>query len=284
MSEDAPNRHGKPVSVEQTERRSSDATEGSARAADAQRPRAWALVAMPVFAMAWGGNHFTPLLVLYREQIGYSQTQVYGLLAAYLLGLVPGFLSGGPISDLVGRRLIAQVAMGLGLVASVVLALGAHHVTILLGGRVLSGLSVALAMVVGTAWIKELSAGAAKPMTTARRASLTLTGGFVAGAVASGLVAQYLPAPTILPYALHIAVSLVATVGLVLASDPPRPERQRTEAAGRRGSVPPGQHFWAMALPTAVWVFSAPALALRWHRRCCRRALSRTTGWCWRPC
>jgi hypothetical protein len=32
----------------------------------------WRLVAPALVIMAWGGNHFTPLLLLYRQVYGYS--------------------------------------------------------------------------------------------------------------------------------------------------------------------------------------------------------------------
>ena len=67
-----------------------------------QRP--WFRVALGLFAVAWGGNQFTPLLVMYRELDGMSATTVYLLLGVYVLGIAPGLLIGGPASDQYGRR------------------------------------------------------------------------------------------------------------------------------------------------------------------------------------
>ncbi|MDU2597611.1 MAG: MFS transporter, partial [Dermabacter sp.] len=50
---------------------------------------AWWPVAASIFAIAWGGNEFTPLLVMYREVSQFSDLVVDGLLGAYVLGIVP---------------------------------------------------------------------------------------------------------------------------------------------------------------------------------------------------
>lgn len=43
-----------------------------------------------MFGIAWGGNEFTPLLVMYR-QAGQSAASVDTLLFAYVLGIIPPF-------------------------------------------------------------------------------------------------------------------------------------------------------------------------------------------------
>jgi MFS family permease len=101
-------------------------------------------------------------------------------------------------------------AVAFAVVGSVVLAFGSASVLWTCIGRLISGVSVALAMVVGTTWIKELSQYDANPATLARRASLTLTLGFGIGAGVSGTLAQWGPAPALLPYAVHVLLSLAA--------------------------------------------------------------------------
>jgi hypothetical protein len=134
----------------------------------------------------------------------------------------------------------------------------------LCAGRFASGVSVAVAMVVGTSWIKELSQHDAVPATRARRASLTLTAGFGLGAGVSGALAQWGPAPTLLPYAVHIALSLAAVPPL-LRTPESRPEQHpgsaRTLFADLRVPRPARRRFYGLVLPLAPWVFTAPALA-----------------------
>ena len=43
-------------------------------------PRAWILPAPTAFVLAWGGNHFTPLLHMYEQLGGYADWQANLLL------------------------------------------------------------------------------------------------------------------------------------------------------------------------------------------------------------
>ena len=80
------------------------------------------LAAAALFAVAWGGNEFTPLLVMYRTQHHLPQVTVNVLLFAYVLGIIPALLIGGPLSDRYGRRPILIGGLGLYL-AGLLLAL-----------------------------------------------------------------------------------------------------------------------------------------------------------------
>lgn len=217
--------------------------------------RAWWRVAPVVFALAYGGNHFSPLLLLYRQQEGYTQVQVDLLFAAYIVGIIPGFLICGPFSDRFGRKPVLLVGVVLGLVASAVLGLGADSIPLLTVGRLVSGVSVAAAMVVGSSWIKELSLRAPAPV-AARRASLTLTAGFGLGPAVSGVIAQWGPAPTELPYAIHVVLTIVCGVVLLGAHETrtPGPLRFRMPR-GVRG------RFLGVVVPAAPWVFGCASVA-----------------------
>jgi hypothetical protein len=212
---------------------------------------------------AWGGNHFSPLLLLYRQVEGYSAVQVDLFFAFYILGLVPGFLVAGPLSDASGRKRPVVAALALGVLGSVVLALGGASPTALCVGRFVSGLSVAVAMVVGTSWIKELSQHDAGPAGRARRASLTLTAGFGLGAGVAGALAQWAPEPTLLPYALQIVLSVLVVPPLLRTPETLVPTGRRRRSLRADLRVPPAarRRFFTVVLPMAPWVFAAPALA-----------------------
>jgi MFS family permease len=245
----------------------------------ARRVRPWLLVAPATALLAWGGNHFTPLLLMYRQVDGYSSVEVDLFLAFYILGLVPGFLIGGPLADRHGRKRVMAAGIVLSAIGSAVLAAGAASPYWLCAGRLVVGISVAVAMVAGTSWIEDLSqqpydsgAGASG----ARRASLALTAGFGIGAGVSGVLAQWAPAPTVLPYVVQIALLLAAAVPLAWA-----PETRESAATAPIGADAGGSlgatlaalardlrvprasraRFLRVIVPSAPWAFGALAIA-----------------------
>lgn len=126
-------------------------TRPSAGVGGARPARPWQAVAAAIFAIAWGGNEFTPLLVMYRADGGFSALTVDLLLFAYVLGIVPALLVGGALSDRFGRRPLMVPAPVLAAIGSLILAFGAQSALVLGLGRVFSGLALGLAMAVGGA-------------------------------------------------------------------------------------------------------------------------------------
>lgn len=230
----------------------------TARATDPADPRVWRRVAALMVAIAWGGNEFTPLLVMYREVSHLSALTVNVLLGAYVLGIVPALLVGGPLSDRFGRRPLLLPAAPLGVVGSLVLALGPASVPALAVGRVLSGLALGLVMAVGTTWVAELSAAAGEPRSGARRASLALTAGFLLGAGLAGVLAQWGPWRTGTPYLVHAALTVAAGVAVLAV---PETHAAPAERGRLRDDlrVPAVGHrrFLRVVLPLAPWVFGA---------------------------
>lgn len=224
----------------------------------------WMRVSSALLAVAWGGNEFTPLLVMYRTVEGYEQVAVDMLLAAYVLGIVPALLIGGPLSDRHGRRALMIPAPILAMVGSILLAMGAGSLVLLFVGRVFSGLALGLGMAVGTSWIKELSDRPYEEhperVSGARRASLSLTAGFALGAVIAATLAQFAPLQTVLPYVINLLICLPAV--LLVAGAP-----ETRYASAPHGSLlsdlkipATRQHrFWFVVAPSAPWVFGCAA-------------------------
>ena len=239
------------------------ATETSAGRVGSGGARHWLAVASATFAIAWGGNEFTPLLVMYRAQGGFSAVTVDLLLFAYVLGIVPGLLVGGPLSDRFGRRPLMLPAPVLAAVGSLILAGGAESAVALGVGRVFSGLALGLAMAVGGSWIKELSSTPGEHGNAgARRAAMSLTAGFGLGAGVAGTLAEWGPAPTVLPYAINAVMALAAAVLLLGAPE----SRVRSTSARPWWTdlvVHGASHrrFLFVVVPLAPWVFGAGASA-----------------------
>ncbi|MCG2797024.1 MAG: MFS transporter [Cellulomonas sp.] len=226
----------------------------------------WWRVGATLFAVAWGGNEFTPLLVMYRVDGHLSALMVDLLLGAYVLGIVPGLLVGGPLSDRFGRRPLMLPAPVLGAVGSAVLAAGAKDPAWLFVGRICSGVALGLVMAVGTSWLKELSDPTrdpgADPGSGARRASLSLTAGFGLGAGVAAALAQWGPWHAQLPYLVNVALTVGAGAALLGATE----TRQRPAAPGRLRDdlrIPSAAHrrFLLVVAPTAPWVFGTAASA-----------------------
>lgn len=221
----------------------------------------WTGVGAALFAVAWGGNQFTPLLTMYRQHSGFSDQAVTILLAAYVLGIVPALLVGGPLSDRYGRRPLMYPAPLIAAAGSLLLALGASLEPVLFAGRMLSGVALGLGMAVGSSWLKELSQ--LDPRASGRgatRASTALSAGFAIGAGAAAALVQWGPWPTVLAYLVHIAVAAVATAVLIGT-----PETRRTGSVARAGwrelaadlTVPAikQRRFLLVVLPMAPWIF-----------------------------
>lgn len=231
------------------------------------RKASYLTVAFAVFMLAWGGNHFTPLLHLYEEIENYQPWQANLLLGTYVGGLIPGLLLFAPLSDQHGRKPVLLVGMGASIIASIMLAAGSQMFTVLCLGRVLAGFGVGAAMSVGSSWIKELSSAPfdrhADTSTGAKRSSLTLTLGFGLGAAATGLLAQWAPFPEVSPYLLHLVLSLMALLVLLRSPESLPVSARSTKTWYQDLAVPSASHhtFRRVIVPSAPWIFGAAGVA-----------------------
>lgn len=187
--------------------------------------RSWLPAALAVFAVGWGANQFAPLLYLYRTGEGLSQSDVTAMFSVYIVGLLPTLLFAGRWSDANGRRPLMRVVLVLSLVATIAMLFGPQDPFWLYLGRFLAGVASGAAFGAGSAWVRELSAGA-PPGTGARRAAVAVTGGFGLGGLVAGLVGEFAPAPTLSPYVPHLVLGTVALVAAWNAADPYVPPAQ----------------------------------------------------------
>jgi hypothetical protein len=225
-------------------------------------PMAWMAPAAVLLGAGWGSNQFTPMLLVYRHTLGLGTGTLEAMFGVYALGLIPGLLLAGPLSDARGRRLVVLPAAALGLASSAVLIGGSHSVGLLFLGRLVAGVSSGAAFSAGTAWLRETSlppVGMASPESAARRAVIAMTAGFALGPIVAGTLAQWAPAPTLVPYLPHVV--LMAGVLLLLSKAP----ETVAPGAGRvvRLSAPGvrSRRFRRVVAPMAPWVFAAPAIA-----------------------
>jgi len=222
---------------------------------------AWLPAAAGLLGAAWGSNQFTPMLLVYHRTLGLRTGTLEALFGAYAIGLIPGLLVGGRLSDTRGRRAIVMPAALLSLAGSVVLAGAGDTVGLLFAGRLLAGLSSGAMFGAGTAWLRELSArsGEHAMRAAARRAVVAMTAGFAFGPLVAGVLAQWAPHAGVIPYVPHIALAVAV---IALLRDAPetvvaRPAAATVAALPQRGRA----RFRRVVVPSAPWVFAAPAIA-----------------------
>lgn len=212
-----------------------------------------------LFTVALGTNIPTPLLLIYRRTLGLSDADLTAIFGCYAIGLITALTVAGAASDRFGRRaLVLPFAVLAGLV-SLLFIPAVDSLPLLYVGRVLQGVVSGVVFSVANAWLQEL-AGPQHQQSAATRGAVSTSLGFAIAPAMSGVLAQYGPAPTTLPYLVHVAV-LVAGLGALLVV----PETVHVRRRGRllHLGLPPEARrpFWAVLAPTAVGVFAFPAVA-----------------------
>jgi MFS family permease len=224
-------------------------------------PRAWRRAVAALFAVAAGTNVPTPLLLLYRDRLDLSADALTAVFGVYAAGLVPALFLAGPISDRLGRRPVVLPFVALAGLASLVFVAAADSLALLFVARWLQGAVSGVVFSVGSAWVAELSA-AAGAGAAGRRAAVAMTAGFALGPFVSGVLGEYAPAPTVLPYVVHVALvaaALTAAVGL-----PETVIRSSARvSAGSRVVRPGGRRTVVTVLmPLAVCVYAFPSIVV----------------------
>ncbi|HEY3252802.1 MAG TPA: MFS transporter [Polyangiaceae bacterium] len=222
---------------------------------------AWRRVGFLLFAVGWGANHFTAMLRVYRERLGLDAAAPAMLFGMYALGLVPGLLLAGPLSDRYGRRAVVLPSALVALGASALLGAAGASFSLLLCGRLIYGLGAGGVMSAGAIWLIELSDASALGAGP-RRATIALSSGFGLGPLLTGVLAQYAPAPTRLPFALHVAV---LSSGLLLARRVPDTGTRAGAAQRALLRIELEPQAWSRFLlgvaPMAPFVFGFPTIA-----------------------
>jgi predicted MFS family arabinose efflux permease len=223
----------------------------------------WKRAVFALFTVAAGTNVPTPLLLVYQQRLGLSPEVLTALFGCYAAGLVPALLLAGQLSDRLGRRRVAIPGIVLSGLASLAFAVAGDSLALLFAARFLQGVVSGVVFSVGSAWIGELSLASGEGA-GGRRAAFAMTAGFSLGPLTSGLLGEFGPAPTVLPYLIHTA--LVA-VGLTLALRLPETvDHHAVRHAGEAGApaVPliragDGLLVATVLAPVAVCVYAFPS-------------------------
>ena len=183
-----------------------------------------------------------PLYVLYAARDSFGPLMITVIFAAYAVGVIASLFLAGHLSDWLGRRRMAVIAVSVNVAAGVIFLL-APTVPGLLVARVVSGISVGMLTATATAFLSELDAAGRGGMSR-RRAEIIATaanlGGIGFGPLVSGFLAQYAGDPLVVPYLVFEALMLAGVLALALVPETvARAEaRSRPRYRPQRVSVP----------------------------------------------
>ncbi len=199
----------------------------------------WAIGLVFATAMAFSTVP-APLYAFYRARDGFSTFMITVIFAAYAVGVIGSLFLAGHTSDWLGRRRLLLAAL-----AAEVVAAGLFLVWTALPGlivaRVVTGIGVGLITATATAQMGELHA-LARPGTGRLRADRAAVaanmGGLALGPLVAGLFAEYVVHPLVVPYAVFLALLLVAAIAVVAVPETVDLDRLRPRYRPQRVSVP----------------------------------------------
>lgn len=183
----------------------------------------------------------SPLYGRYAVRDGLSSLTITLIYAAYAVGVAVSLVLVGHLSDVLGRRPLLFLALGLDTVSTAVFLLWPDQPGLYLA-RVVCGLAVGVTASTATAYLTELHL-AHRPGESVARAQLTATvaalGGLGLGGLYAGLLAEYVGHPLTLPYLVQLGLFLLCTIGLA-ATPETRPRTvPRPPYRPQRLAVPP---------------------------------------------
>jgi MFS family permease len=179
--------------------------------------RAFWLVAYAFFAVMLGTTLPTPLYPLYQRRFGFSELLITVIFAVYAVSVIAALFLFGRLSDQIGRRFVLLPGIVCSALSAVAFLL-AGGAALILAGRVLSGISAAIFTGTATAALLDLIPGDQRLRATAIGVAANL-GGLGTGNLLSGLLAQWAPAPRMLPFAIDLILLVPAFIGVLLAPE-----------------------------------------------------------------
>lgn len=201
----------------------------------------------------------TPLYTLYQQHWGFSPITVTVVFGVYAVAVLLSLLIFGKISDHVGRRPVLLVAL-LGQALAMVLFVEAGGVGALLAARVLQGVSTGAAVGALGAGMLDIDARRGGFLN-----SLAPTLGTAGGAMVSGLLVQYLPAPTRLVYLVLLGVFVLQALAVLAMRETVSRQRGALASMAPEFKLPrTARSAVAIAAPVmfAVWALTGLYAAL----------------------
>jgi MFS family permease len=168
-------------------------------------------------ALMMGGTLPAPLWVLYEKQMGFGSLGVTVVFAAYVVGTLFALLTLGDLSDHIGRKTVAVVAVGCAAV-STGLFLAASDIGFLIAARVVSGLASGLITGTAAAALAEL-----QPHGDHGKAAVVASGsnmgGLGLGPLIAGIFAAYVALPTQSVFWFYLGICGLSLAALLLIDE-----------------------------------------------------------------
>ena len=215
------------------------APSGPSRSASRHRRGFWLVGFAFLVTMAFSAVP-APLYVLYAARDSFGPLMITVIFAAYAVGVIASLFLAGHLSDRLGRRRMAVIAVSVNVASGVIFLLW-PTVAGLLVARFVSGISVGMLTATATAFLSELDAAGRGGMSR-RRAEIIATaanlGGIGFGPLVSGFLAQYAGAPLVVPYLVFEVLMLAGVLALAFVPETVVRPATRSRYRPQRVSVP----------------------------------------------
>jgi MFS family permease len=225
----------------------------------AHGPGFWVIAAAFLTVMAFSTIP-TPLYAIYQHRDGFPTYVITIIFASYAVGVMASLYLAGHVSDWLGRRRVALLAV-LAEILSAVVFLVWQDVPGLLLARFICGVGVGVLTATATAHLSELRKVARPdedPSRSALISSMVNLGGLAFGPLVGGLLAQYVSSPLERPYEVFLVLLVLSAVGIALV--PETVERLEERPAYRPQRVALPSSAKPVFFATAVGAFAAFAI------------------------
>lgn len=182
----------------------------------------------------------TPLWGALQHRDDFSTFAITIAFAAYAVGVVISLFLVGHLGDTIGRRPLVIGGFAIEIVSAVVFLVW-PALSGLIVARVLSGLGMGMLTATITAHILELHFKArpgATPVRGQMVSGVANLGGLGAGALISGALAQWAPAPTVTPFVVFLVLMVLSLVAVALVPETANVAQVRTPYRPQRIQVP----------------------------------------------
>lgn len=202
----------------------------------------------------------TPLYAIYQHRDGFPTYVITVIFASYAVGVMASLYLAGHVSDWLGRRRVALLAV-LAEALSAAIFLSWPAVPGLLVARFICGVGVGVLTATATAHLSELRQIARPGEDPSRSALISSTvnlGGLALGPLVGGLLAEYVDAPLQRPYEIFLVLLLLSAVGIALVPETVERLEERPAYRPQRVALPSSAR--ALFFASAIGAFGAFAI------------------------